>query len=197
MVEKGGPASQISYDRDVLEYNRTFFLRNAVKCLTASRILIDDRDKVRNGAVIDVGGGVGTFALSTSERWRWSDRLVIDRSSAQIALGRRLVGAASWDRDMRWAVSDDLPLAWSTRPVALFSFSLCESPNLLRTALARGWRTALVVDYPEIIDRCAAVASQARARFVRTRASVALCSELADLVGQTKVSVDGAMLVCG
>lgn len=197
LVEKGGPATRIGYDRDALEYNRAFFLRNAVKCLTVSQTLLDDPDRVRGSAVLDVGGGVGTFALSVSERRQWSDRLVIDRSPAQIALGRRIVGAASRDRDMRWAVSDDVPPAWSNEPVALFSYSLCESPRLLSSALERGWRTALVVDYPAVIDHCAAFASLVGARFVRTRASVALCSKLADAVGQTNVTVNGAMLVCG
>lgn len=196
MVESTGPASEIDYDRDALEFNRTFFLRNAIKCVTASRMFLDGSNRFREGAVLDVGGGVGTFALAASERRSFSDRLVVDRSCAQVSLGRRLLNAAGEDYDMRWTVSDELPRSWSRDSLALFSFSLCESPQLLSSALLRGWHGALVVDFPEVIDRCAIFASQIGARFVCKRMSVELCADLARSVGQPNVSLAGGLLVC-
>lgn len=197
LVTEGGPDSRIPYDHEALEYNRTFFLRNAVKCFTVSQILLNDWHEIGNGAVLDVGGGIGTFALSISGHGRWSDQLVVDSSPAQIALGRQLVGLANCGHHMRWLASDRLPSAWSPDPIALFSYSLCESPHLLKSASEKGWRTALVVDYPDTIDRCATYALEIGARFARTRAQIELCPDLAEAIGQTNISANGAMIISG
>src|SRR5262249_31920163 len=88
-IQRGGPRARLDYDRYFIEFNRAFFIRNYLKCISYLRALPERLD-LKDQFVLDIGGGAGPFSLAALHYEPSTKAKVLDKSQAQVSLGRKL-----------------------------------------------------------------------------------------------------------
>jgi hypothetical protein len=193
-VEREQASAALDYEVDAIDFNRSYFLRNAVKCSAMLDLVSHLVPDVEGRAVIDVGGGVGTFALMAAHVWPTANFTIFDRSLTQLQLGKTMALTPHGSGGLR---TSDLAEAVGDLPpaICLFSYSLCETPELFVDFLNLGAGAALVIDYPDIIEECSEIFQifGGTSRIIRTE--VGLDIPLSEMLGQPTVKLNGGLFV--
>jgi hypothetical protein len=149
----------INYDRESLAFNQAYFFRNLYKCLS---LLVWSRQETALTNVVDLASGAGPFALAARliDGDRFHRTMLVDKSSAQLSLARRVFAA------MGVPITDveNTSLLHFIPPPDLYrlcSYWLCESDCYRQFSR---WHShallqpgALFIDYREVLEEFASL----------------------------------------
>jgi hypothetical protein len=196
MVSRKGVKAQLNYDLEANEFNQSYWVRNFIKCLIVSRFAKQELNS--KPEFIDVGGGIGPFALALVEVAARTRITIHDASIKQEQIFRRLQKKGlipSQISFVRKKIGSEF-LNKSEIP-RLYSYVLCENENLVSNTpqiLQVVGNFALVVDYWQIVEPLAKAARSAGLyTSVLKNLEVRLDAELAQIIGQDIITISGGV----
>jgi hypothetical protein len=154
-ISRQGKNAIVDYETKALDFNRSYFVRNFIKCLAVAR-LSEFCFSDLTGEACDYGSGLGPFALAMSTVYPKLRFSLFDKSEAQIELVKTFqeIGLlpSSFTGTLR-----TVPFT-STREcsVRLFSYFFCENRAIYEnkvSLLNTIGKSAIIVDYPEVVER--------------------------------------------
>ena len=187
-----GRTGLVDYERNSLEFNQAFFFRNFYKCLLVANQLALSPNF--GGGLVDLGCGAGPFALAMhmSTHYSISPVLLLDRSREQLSLAKKVFSAVN--SDLPTIIHDSL--CTFNLPRTLFrvsSYLLCEGTWYKRPSLTKLNQligpSAVIIDYPEVLDVFALYLDQHGYAFLATRCVVRLTDAIKQLIRQDYVKV--------
>lgn len=193
-ISVDGRRAIIDYEANALDFNRSYFVRNYVKCLAIAR-LSNLCFPAPAGSACDFGSGLGPFSLAMAGVFPSLRFSLYDQSVAQIGLVK------SYQRTGHLPSSfsaETKRMPFTNQPdctLRLFSYFFCENPIIyddkeeLLTAIGQN---ALIVDYPEVMDSISSICKASGYEVTSiSKIELPLGPSLRRIIGQDSIKVSG------